>query len=272
MKKLLITMGDSSTFGHGSYVPELEEKFKKNEITNNELFSGSISSFFDNSWPNQVAKYFNFDLINIARPGGSNSGQAKRLIGPIIKDIDVFDDFFINYAKERKDQINPKLIYNQINEINFNEYDKVTLIWILSYPQRFSFFKKGKVKDIIPTVAGYDDEREFGKWYIKYIEDELDYVLETVFYLNVVEMFCKVNNINFLYGSIANNHTKYFPYFYRKNSCINILENGNIIHFPDKFKEFKNTHSFCGHPNIKGYKILADEIIRVIETHFSHSI
>lgn len=265
-------MGDSWTFGHGSYVPELEEKFKKGEITHNDLFYGSLNSFFDNSWPNQVAKHFNFDLINIARPGGSNSGQAKRLIGPIIKNKIEYDNFFSDYATERKNQTNPKLICNQIDEINLKEYDKITLIWLLSYPQRFSFFKDGKVKDIIPTVAGYDDEREFGKWYIKYVEDEMDYILETVFYLKSVEMFCKLNNINFLYGSIANNHMKYFPHFYRKDSCLNILDNGEIIHFPSKFKDLNQTHSFCGHPNIKGYKILSDDIIRVIENHFSHSI
>lgn len=280
MKKLLITLGDSWTYGHGSYLRELEEKYYNNQISEGDLFAGSTINFIEKSWPVALAKHFNFDLLNIAHPGSSNSAQAKLLLDNRVS----FNPYAISSDARiinKTKKYNFKLIENSISDINFKEYDKIVLIFMLTGNWRFSFYRNGKPQSFIPTAIYFDNDTgeltyppsldfyDFGLKYAEIVPEKRDHDLESAFYLTVVENFCKVHNIEFFYGSFSSDCSDMKPYFFRKNSILNMDDRGNVVDYRDIVESNKLAVSYCSHPNEYGYKLISDNMISILETKFS---
>lgn len=262
MKKLLIAMGDSWTMGHGAYDPTLLEKYKNQEITSAKLFLGSYKTFIDYSWPVQLAKHFDWDISFLAEAGASNSGQVKRLLGPC------YENYTTTQNANQPTHNGVHIRTEKVQNIDFTKYDKVYLIWMLTSPWRFSFYKNKGICNIIPTSVQYDsktgqrlspstiEEYNLGMKYAEFTSDENDHLLETAFYLRVVKNFCQIHNINFYYGSIVDSGLTYEPFFYESGSFLNYKYNLRKIVEADK-----NNIAHCGHPNQQGYNLLSSLLI-----------
>jgi len=163
-----------------------------------------------------------------------------------------------------------------MSTVNLSDYDKITVMWLLSAPWRFSFFKNKLITDILPTSIMYDkktgkkffpstkEEYELGMKYVEFVPDDIDHILETSFYLRAVSSFCKAKNINFLYGSITDSGENYMPYFNEPEGNLNLRYNYRKIIDSDK-----SNLAFCGHPNDKGYNLLSSLLIENLQQNFS---
>lgn len=237
-KKLLITIGDSFTEGVGCYDPVLLEKYIKNEITMEDMYIPSQPRYKQYAWPTYVAKNLNYDLINLATGGMANSAMAKTLIK------------------------------NQFDNL-LEKYQNVIVILMLSDPGRISFYKQGQVSSIIPNTDVPDD-LELYQHYLKFINlPEVDFVMETAFYVKAIESFCRANQYNFIYGSFVwnieemsmfyNTNQNIHKYLYKEapRSLIQLLGKNN------------NFYAVCGHPNESGHKLIGNKITKVLLRNFT---
>ena len=236
-KKLLITLGCSWTYGTGVYTAEslaehaITKDFKKLQFTN--LITCSHSS-----WPTQLSKILDYDLINLSIPGASNSGQAKALIN------------------------------GKYNPTHFKKWDDVHVIMMLSGDNRFSFYKgKNDIIDMNPmnidSAWGVESRRIFLKEYAKLMTDA-GVEQETLFYIKCVENYCQANNFKF-------NYTSAWELIPTEFTSSNLNEKLGWGQNSAEWR-IKQEHpdildwgmSFCGHPNIDGYALIAKELARVL--------
>jgi len=237
-KKLLITIGDSFTEGVGCYEPALLEKYLKNEITMDEMYIKSQPRYKEYAWPTHVAKNLNYDLVNLATGGMANSAMAKVFIN------DKFDNLL-------------------------EKYQNVIVMLILSDPGRISFYKYGQISSIIPNTDVPED-LELYKNYLKFINlPEVDFVMETAFYVKAMESFCKANKYNFIYGSFIWNIEE-MSAFYNTNHNIHkyLYEEApeNLFQLLEKNNKML---SVCGHLNEIGHKFIGDKITKVLLKKFT---
>lgn len=161
---LLISMGDSWTYGVGCYADSALEQLARKEIKIDELYPLSLDSFAEGCWPKQLTNKLGWDLINLSTGGSSNSGQAKILFDSIPDDL-------------------------------YKKYDNVFVIWLLSDPYRLSFYANNQVES-------YSNNTKIYKMAIKTSKrTDKDAELETNFYVKCVEKFCKSNAYKFLFGN-----------------------------------------------------------------------
>jgi len=157
-KKLLITLGCSVTEGQGCWGGTIKSRPSLAQMSN--LSSNDLKRFRKFGWPNRVGKKLGFDkVINLARGGGSNSGQIKLL-----------------YERE------------------YSDWD-VYVIWMMTDSSRFSFYINKTIKDYVPNFI----HNSLSKGYVEEIVDiEADTVLESLFYVDVLRNLCKVRGYNLL--------------------------------------------------------------------------
>jgi hypothetical protein len=251
-KNLMITLGDSFVEGVGCYIPELVEKYKNKEVSMEQMYRDSLHRFNKYAWPTYVTKSIGYDLINLGQGGFSNSAIAKSFV---------------------------KKEFSNLGE----KYDNVIVILILSDPGRISFYRDGIIRSVAP---GSSEEKDIKLYeaYLDFINLEnsginknlpgvyspTDCILETAFYINCIDNFCKLNGYYLFYGaSFTNIHeitqyynTKYNIHNYIKNKYFSIHD---MLHDDDM-------KSVCGHPNEKGHVYIGNLITDALVNNFSNII
>lgn len=251
-KSMLITMGDSFTEGIGCYNYEaagLPADYYK-PITS-DLYVASIPEFHANGWPTLIQNMLGYDvLLNLGLGGSSNSGSMKLFVEKVYN-LDLFE-----------------------------KYD-VTLIWMFTYPYRYSLYYRGDVFNMSPA-SDYENSPRLNnlkKAYVEFFDDiDRDTAMETVFLIRTLEMICR-GRCNFLTGT----------FFYSEN-IENISQHFRDCNFfiHNKVGELKpvcsdcgkfyctdhpgRVSAHCGHPNHLGYKMIAEKLADVIKTHYSEFI
>lgn len=279
-KKLLITLGCSFTEGVGAYdlnkVPSIHSLNNIKEDFVVDRYKLYKPRFHEQSWSRFLQKSLNYDeLINLGLGGSSDSNAIKRF-------IEVFDE-------------------NSLSE----EYD-VLVIWGLTFPERISFYRKGRNASILPNYKHNDvNHYALGLSYSNFTQDNiLDHFLEQIFHVKTMRNLCDRYRFNFLYFSmfnfrtnisinLADLHTKYFSHdeylnsylpdtnFLVKNPEYKNISDGDIMAM-DNFKRFfpSNEEMFrvgmlspvCAHPNEYGYKFLSQRLFSIIEQKFPQYI
>lgn len=235
MKRLLITIGDSWTHGVGCYDEDLMTQYLNKEIGLQELYNKSKEHFYKFAWPTYTAKKLNANLINLGLGGYSNSAIAKSFIKNEHK----------NYRKE---------------------YDEILVVMLITDPLRFSFYNNGEIQSFL--IHSKDRFSELTEKYLEFCMNNvgLDGGLETAFYLNCVESFCKANSYNFYYGSIWHDFSKIEPFF-SSDGYLHI--NQPLPHnFVSKYKH-KDYYSWDGHFNKIGYEVLGTHIANILQTNYN---
>lgn len=244
-KKLLITMGCSFTEGVGCYDPEtipidMIDIMKDDRVE--KVYTSNRDRFHKFSWPSFLQKQIKYDkLINLGLGGSSISGNVKIW----------FEKY---YDKKLHD-----------------EYD-VLIIWLLPEPSRFSFYANGVVKNINPSTPFNENNIEtynLGIEYVRFIHDvNVDPFLEEIFYIKVMEEYCKCNNYNLLYTPLDFNLNKLFEKFH--NTEYRMIFDENIIPNFSENPEMKSL--ICGHPNEKGYEKISNNFFDSLCVHHPHLI
>lgn len=236
-KKLLITLGCSVTQGYGSWdytkVPDNKEiwEYEYPKILEYEEIHEEI--FLQNSWPYKLQRFIKYDkLINFGINGSSVSHQVKAFVEHLINEY-------------------------------FEEYD-VTLIWLITFSDRISFYSGGKLQ----SYNSYSSESLYKEFINEVNWLETDIMLEMISYLKIIEEFCKTRNWNFLFGNLDIFAEKfireYYPEILDKN--INIPEMGDFL-LRMITKDSKTQSKICRHPNEIGYDKMAKYINVWIQTH-----
>jgi hypothetical protein len=179
------------------------------------------------------------------------------------------------------------------------EYD-VLVLWAMTFPERFSFYRKGKLQSIIPGIEVSQKEIVIlGDAYSNFtVIPEYDAILEQLFYLKVIETACKAHSFNFLYATLFASRTN------EKISYADILEkfqkNSNFLNlyaketreweeiYKEHFKIYHDIDYFrksflppalpyfqspiCKHPNENGYEYISDRFYEVIKCFFPHLV
>lgn len=242
-KKLLITMGCSFTEGVGCYDPktipsDMVDRMKHEKIE--EVYISNKGRFHEYSWPSFLQKKLKYDkLINLGFGGSSTSGNVK-------------------------------VWFEKYHNKNFSDNYEVLIIWLLPEPSRFSFYKKGVVKNINPAMSYNvynNDCYNLGIEYVKFIQDvSIDPFLEQIFYIKLMEEHCKFKKYNLLYSPLDFNQNKLFDKLH--NNEFRMVFEKNII--PD-FSSFPSMKSpICNHPNEKGYEYISEIFFEWIKINKSY--
>jgi hypothetical protein len=233
MNNLLITLGDSWTEGVGCYPDSILEKYgnpPKMNYRDPSCFDdyNFLSKYYgENSWPSRLSSLLeNYEIINLGKAGSANSACAKR-----------FEIFLRNFNRQ--------------------QYGRILVIFLMSEPSRFSFFSDNQIRSFLPSWH-QDDVREekFTNYYTSIVaKSDTDFWSESIFYLNCIDSFCNNHGMDFVFGS-AFSHIKTCQYF---KNMTNIMfrdqYNWNARDLLDDSEMSK-----CHHPNIAGYKKIADYI------------
>lgn len=249
--KLLITLGDSWTYGVGSYNQELLKKYEKIDIEKNEeviqkLYMNSLEDFKENSWPTIFSQLNDMKLINLSSGGESNIGQIKKLY-----EMDII-------------KLNQK-------------HQHITAIYIPSIPSRLGFYSNGLIesyqvsdteKSNMTDSHEIKNHSEFMKYYIDNIVVEFsDLEKELLYCLNSYKYFCEYHNIKWFFG---------FSYFHPTNIFNSFGHIDRMLNYYDKSQEIKDYGSYlsssdfawCGHPNKDGYMKIAKLINEIYTNKF----
>ena len=248
--KVLITLGCSFTEGVGCYdykgVSKKQiEKYKKSKFDDG-FYSKNLDNFLKGSWGSQLQEMIGASTFyNIGQGGDSNSGQSKKL-------------------------------YDIIDKLDLEGKD-VLIVWLMTYPHRFSFYNEG----IATTVAFNNDPKykhsnKLVEGYVEMINHDYDFnvVCEQFYYLRTVAELCKNRNIRFAWANVQHELSLKILYplldKYLKNSLLkNKITDYSFIEDllnVDNNKEMMS--KICGHPNQKGYKEVASRFASAIFDKF----
>lgn len=217
----LVTLGCSMTEGQGCWGS------KTRKIVNLSILARErikyLDRFYQYGWPHLVAKELGFDtLINLGKIGSSTSGQCK---------------FFM--------------------EQEFDD-DDVYVIWMLTDPIRFSFYRDGSILDINPV-----GQSRIGDAYINFIKDtKVDGSAEQLFYIKSLREICK--------------HRKYkliITYWNPASKLTQLLDPSKENYLTPEPKQIfptalEYTSPVCNHPNEKGYEYMASKIVSHIDKRY----
>ena len=240
-KKILITMGCSLTEGLGCYDlnkirPEeiVESNKRKYPLLNDEEYLYQRNLFHNNGCPIILAKKLGFDkLINLGLAASSQSGNVKQFVEKYL-DKNFFDC-------------------------------EVFIIWMISIPERFSFYNNHKVQTYLPTTEK-GNRVDLEKSWLKEIKDiPYDSSYETIFYIRIMEQICQKKNYSLLITSWVHNLMVKLNKIYQSENYITPInfqpwEITNI----KKFTLDHYSKMGCGHPNEEGYKLIAENLYDVI--------
>lgn len=248
-EKILITMGCSLTEGLGCYdlskinPDEILESNKRGfPLLNNEEYSYQRNLFHQNGWPPNLAKKLGFDkVINLGLAAASQSGSVKQ--------------FFEKYLDK-----------------NFTN-NEIFIIWMISIPERFSFYNGKKIKTYLPTTEkGVRVDLE--KSWIKEIENpRSDSIYETIFYIKTMEQICENKKFHLLITSWVHNlipkiNKVYNSQYFIKPINFQPWEINNV----KKFTPYHYSKMGCGHPNEKGYELISENLYQVIVKNHSNFV
>jgi len=246
-KKLLITLGCSFTEGEGAY--DLTKDYTEKD-RNGLFITRHRDRFHQYGWPAFLQKKLKYDtLINLGFIGASNSQISKRF-------FEVFND-------------------SKLSE----EYD-VLVIWMVTLPQRISFYSNYKIESVSHGSTTDYSKKTIYNMYLKFIKDvDIDPLLDTMFYIKTVQAACKAYNFNFLYTMPLYENlqelTKNMNFLYPNKNFLNlyykIFNNHTEGIFPYSSDTFYKS-PVCSHPNEHGYKYISDNIFKIIEQFFPEYI
>lgn len=243
---LLITLGDSWTYGVGSY-PDWHPHDHTYTVKNKEEQDILAEYCKKNNWGTLLSDRIGANLVEIASPGESNQKIVEK---------------FFNF---------------NINKYEIEKYKKRILIFLLTSPYRFSLPINATDSFVYsPSILGPSTpERNrsmilnrniFGEseFYTYMIENHYssDYLAwkHCIFHLNMIEFFCKHNDID-LYFATA---------FYDHGELINQIEDysGKSL-MPTNKRSYaeilnKDEFSFCKHPNERGYVKIANTMYDIL--------
>ena len=225
--KLLITLGCSYTEGVGCWVDETPLDLNHIPIDNQEWYHWyklSIDKFHEFGYPNHLGKLLGYDkVINLGYGGSSPSGNTKHL-------------------------------FNLYKNTSF-ENDSVTLFWWVPSPQRISFYVDKKIRNISNGDSLWDE-------YVKLIENHDDTLFEQLFYIDIVEMFCKSKGIDLIFFAEEAN---LYSNIASKETWLGLLQE-DVLGLLQK----DDTSQICTHPNEKGYEKISIAISNAIKDKFPH--
>jgi hypothetical protein len=194
-----------------------------------ELIDNSFDNFHRKGWPPKLCKKLGFNkLINLGFAGYSISGNLK-----------VFVENFLN-----KD---------------FSNYE-IHIIWYLPEPSRISFYVNNDIKNY-----NISNNNSLTEEIIKLSENPTkDFIREQIFYMKIMENFCKFNNWNLYFLCTCSDIQKQTKKIY--NSKYFIKQKKDFLNFGDYSEFHDEVHSkhiaFCGHPNELGYEVLSEKIYK----------
>jgi hypothetical protein len=229
-KKLLITLGCSYTEGMGCYdftnFPK-DATVYSNGVTKKQC-DYQFDQFHKKGWPNKLGKLLGYDkVLNMGLGGSSQSSNMK-----------VFMQKYRNF--------------------NFSEYE-VFILWWIPNSHRFSFYRDRKSFSIISNSYGdsFDVVDVLGKSYLNFIQRyPEDCVLETKFYLDLMEDYCEFKGYKLLWVSEEDD--------YLKKSNISSWLGVSIGDIKANLPEHKINPS-CFHPNELGYDIISQNIYNTLK-------
>ena len=240
-ENLIIALGDSYTYGHGAYDAESLAKFNQHKL-HYQLHRDARQHMAENSWPAQLGRMIDYDVINMGQGGSANSAHAKWLIN-----------------SKRGDILNAG-----------TQYKNVIVIWLLTEPWRYSLYSSHQLaldnilnihtRALIDGVIDYGaDIKQFAELYFQLANVE-SCKTDTVFYIKAVENYCAVNGYKFLFG----NAFSYEKYYY--NSPSDLHANRPYQSMRDFLAhDDKNCMSkVCKHPNAMGYQLIAKELREIL--------
>jgi hypothetical protein len=244
MKKLLLTLGCSYTEGMGCYdytkFPEGNHIYSSGVDSN--LIKMQIDRFHELGYPNKLGSKLKYDkVINLGVSGASTSGIIKKFI-----------DTFWN--------------------IPFNEFDEVLIFFWIPSADRFSFYKNGKIINMIPNKETIENEMDkLAQSYLNFISDfPNDFVKEQIFYLKMISSYCKSMGFNFLW---------FLDDTFFGDSIIDSFPLENWIGIRGKdisdkiyFDNSPYMSKVCSHPNEMGYELYAHEFYDKINKDFNFLI
>ena len=230
---LLITLGCSLTEGMGCYdfteFPRDSTVYSPNILKPQREYQ--FNEFHKKGWPNKLGKLLGYDMVlNLGYGGASPS-------------------------------FNLKLFMEKYRNESFSQYD-VFILWWLPQSHRFSFYKDHRLCTLIPDTEGSNDINTiFANDYLKFIDDyPTDSILETKFYLELMEDYCKLKGYNFLWVSQDDQYLKET----NSSSWMGLIMD-DIMHFPT----YKLSIT-CGHPNELGYSDIANSFYNILQTKHKH--
>jgi hypothetical protein len=244
MKKLLITLGCSYTEGMGCYD---YSKFPKGKHIYSEGVTKSqikyqINRFHEMGYPNRLGKKLGYDkVINLGLSGASTSGMIKKFV---------------------------ELFWNN----SFDEFDEVLVFFWLPTSDRFSFYKNGKIINMISNKETIENEMdELSKSYLNFISDfPNDFVKEQIFYLKMMTSYCKSMGFNFLW---------FLDDTFFGESVIDKFPLDNWIGIRGKeisdqlyFDNSPYINEACFHPNEIGYEFYSKKFYDKINKDFNFLI
>lgn len=251
-KKLLITMGCSFTEGVGCYEPSFlnENGELMQPRVGIDFYAISRNRFHTMGWPAQLQKKLQYDCLwNLGKGGTANSESAKKWIE--------------NFSNK-----------------NLSEKYDVLVLWMVTFSNRISFYRNSEISSIlthfnhpIPEYQNLSDS------YINFLGKEgiKDISLESYFYISVIENICRLSNYQFLYINVAADEGELIDSYTRSSSSLNLTRKmlyptqQGILHGVTTDKNSDKV-AWCGHPNEKGYEIVAERLFKIISHEHSHLI
>jgi hypothetical protein len=238
-KKLLITLGDSWTYGIGCGTKEYGTKGRNSfnsdeEWRQHKALISKVEKKY--SWPSVCSNLLDSDLINLGAPALSNPVLTRQLI----------------YG-------NSHVHYKDI-------YDKVIFIFMLTDPYRFGLFTNDGLQsitvrrfpDIDKDLAVYKETNMEEPFFQLYMNKMVPSGArdETIFNLQCVEYFCKSCGYDFYWGTAFTRHQEISLHYKNVESCLHYNE---FDSFKDLILNKHNTDGFspCAHPNEIGYDTMA---------------
>ncbi len=232
-KNLLITLGDSWTYGYGAYSPDALKEYAEH-LDISRLHKQSDLYMKQWAWPTQLGQLIDYDLINLARGGSANGAHARWLINPA-------------------------------TPIDTSGYQNVLVIWLLSEPSRLGLYTNSPysvdhVLSLIPTslIDGNNDYgpliKQFTQLYVRLTTKE-DNQKETEFYIKTVEHYCRSKGYGFVFGNA-------FSQISHENPCC--LHVDHPFTSMSQLLNYSTISRVCGHPTDQGYTRIAQEIKRIL--------
>jgi len=249
-KKLLITLGCSFTEGVGCYEPSLlDEKGKPINSNNVNMYGLSRDRFHSEGWPAKLQKKLQYDCMwNLGKGGTANSESVKKWI-------------------------------ERFSNKNLSEEYDVLVLWMVTFSTRISFYRNSEISSILTNFSGLPPVyKNLSESYINFLGDGIkDSCLESYFYVSVIENLCRLSNYNFLYINVAADEGQYLDSFMQSSSSLNAAraimypEHHGILHGFITDSDL-DTVAWCGHPNEKGYDMLAERLFNLISHNHPHLI
>ena len=249
MKNVLITVGCSFTEGVGCYDYSSLNNKNPNDLSEKEhskYYGTQLDNFLMGSWGTHLQKMIRYDLhINCGIGGSANSHQVKNFM----------------------DTMNS---WPDLSKSN------VLVIWQMTYPHRFSFYKNS-----VPHSFGFNTQDRFNHNHSNFIKEfimnmsntdfDRDMAFESLFYLRCMRDICKANGYTFLFSTVGE------PSF--DVVLKNYLDKKTLKNFIEIYDEredekvsplsyaFARGTAHCGHPISDGYKDMAEEYHKWIIHH-----